>query len=180
MTGLTIGGLVLAAMVATPRAASAQSPVPFSPAAPGATQGKPVILLGADAGASQRAAGFVGVWVPMWNRLTRTPSVAAPRRGLEVMGSAGAGGFGIAAGPMSVVSEGWAMTVAADVRGTLTRTSNSPRDATPRATYVGADAGMVLTVIKFDVGIAHRVSGPTGPKAMIFTWRVGVQIPVGW
>jgi len=30
------------------------------------------------------------------------------------------------------------------------------------------------------LGTAHRTAGPPGPKATIFTWSVGVQLPLGW
>jgi len=37
----------------------------------------------------------------------------------------------------------------------------------------------VLMSVRLNAGVAHRVSG-IGTKDTIFTWGVGVQIPIGW
>ena len=75
--------------------------------------------------------------------------------------------------------EGPFLTTGFDALFTVTRTTSDPRDADPEATYAGIEAGLIMMSVRLNAGVAHRVNG-TGTKDTIFTWGVGVQIPIGW
>ena len=100
--------------------------------------------------------------------------------GVVLRGAAGAGGFRFDGGLAALAREGPFLTTGFDAVATLTRTTASPRAADPKAIYLGAEAGLVLMSVRVGAGIAHRVSGTDGPKATIFTWSIGVQLPLGW
>lgn len=102
------------------------------------------------------------------------------RAGIVVTGRAGTGGFDVAVGGAALALEGPFLTTGFDGLFILTRTGHTPRGATENATYVGGEAGLVLMSVRLSAGVAHRVAGTPGPKATIFTWSVGAQIPVGW
>ena len=66
-----------------------------------------------------------------------------------------------------------------DMRVVMNHTFSSPRHATPNSNYVGFEAGLLFGYIfRISAGVSHRISGPSGPHATIFTWSGGVQIPV--
>jgi predicted S18 family serine protease len=41
-------------------------------------------------------------------------------------------------------------------------------------------AQTTLMSVRVAAGVAHRVSGTDGSKATIFTWSIGVQLPLTW
>ena len=102
------------------------------------------------------------------------------RVGLLGAGSAGTGGWRVAAGGAALALEGPFLTTGFDALFTVTRTTETPRDAAAASTYVGGEAGMVIMSVRLSAGVARRAAGTPGPKATIFTWGVGVQIPLGW
>lgn len=98
--------------------------------------------------------------------------------GLEVEASAGVGGARLALGRASFFGgEGDPILIVVDILVGLTRTWNSPDRASSDSTYVGLEYGMMGLAVRVSAGVAHRVAGPEGPKATIFTWSVGMQAP---
>ena len=95
-------------------------------------------------------------------------------------GSAGAGGFRVAAGGAALALEGPFLTTGFDALFTVSRTGHTPRGAAADSTYLGGEAGLIIMSVRLSAGVAHRVAGASGSKATIFTWNVGVQIPLGW
>lgn len=151
-----------------------QAPVPEK-------QGGPLVLFNAQYGTPLRLAGGIGVLLPVGKPVRNTDGgTEGTRAGLEVEAGAGAGGMRLAVGPAAYMYEGAIMGVGVDARVTLARASDSPRGATVHSTYLGAEAGLVISLMKVSAGVAHRVAGLSGQKAMIFTWSVGVQVPIGW
>ena len=92
----------------------------------------------------------------------------------------GSGGFSVGAGGAALALEGPYLTTGFDALFTVTRTGETPRGAGADSTYVGVEGGLVLMSVRLSAGVAHRADGPPGPKATIFTWSVGVQLPLGW
>ena len=134
-------------------------------------------------GAPQRLAAGVSVLVPIGELKSEDGFTGG--RGVEIGASAGAGGWRVAGGPIMAAFPFWA-----NLLGTVTRTSASPRGATPRATYLGVEAGVAsipiggddnrIVLLRPSVGVMHRVSGPAGPKRTTFTWSVDLQVVGGW
>lgn len=78
------------------------------------------------------------------------------------------------------VSGGWARFLefaGIDARAVVTRTFASPRAASPRATYAGAEAGLTIYYVRVSAGVAHRLGG-SGEKSTIFSWSGALQIPI--
>jgi hypothetical protein len=99
--------------------------------------------------------------------------------GLLVEAGAGTGGRRFAAGLASRVKDpGGPVLFGADALFTLRWTDDSPRAASANATYLGAEAGLLLIGVRVSVGVATRVAGLDGPDNTIFTWSVGAQ--TGW
>ena len=135
-------------------------------------------------GAPQRLTGGLSVLVPVSK--TRREEGALVARGIELQGSAGQGGWRIAAGPF-LAGIPWLWT---DVLLTTTRTRDDPRGAFPKSTYVGIEAGLAIitplneyvshrfaVMVKPSVGFAHRLDGPIDSKRTMFTWSVGAHVP---
>ena len=125
-------------------------------------------------------AGTAGVLIAPPKPFRSGDSPDSSRAGVVVTGRAGTGGFGVAVGGAALALEGPFLTTGFDGLFTLTRTGHTPRGATENSTYVGGEAGLVLMSVRLSAGVAHRVAGTSGPKATIFTWSVGAQIPLGW
>jgi hypothetical protein len=140
----------------------------------------PVFLLGGQYGAPTRLAGTAGVLIAAPRRFTPAGSPDSSRAGLVLSGSAGTGGFRVAAGGAALALEGPFLTTGFDALFTVTRTGDAPRSAAIRSTYVGGEAGLVIMSVRLSAGVAHRAAGGSGPKATVFTWSVGAQIPIGW
>jgi hypothetical protein len=148
--------------------------------APTTTKDRPLLLLSAEYGTPLRWAGGAGVLIPRGRPVRMDGGTSGTRAGIEIAASAGQGGARVTAGPALIANEGGAMIVGLDFRGTLARTRARPRGATGDSTYIGAEAGLAISVVRFSAGVAHRVAGPAGSKGTTFTWTVGLQIPLGW
>jgi hypothetical protein len=140
----------------------------------------PVVLIGGQYGAPTRLLGAAGVLIAPLRPFKPGDSPDSSRAGLVVAGSAGTGGFRAGAGVAALALEGPFLTTGFDALFTVTRTTGTPLGASGDSTYVGGEAGLVIMSVRLSAGVAHRAAGPTGSKAMVFTWSVGVQIPVGW
>ncbi len=142
--------------------------------------GKPAIVLGGQFGTPTRLFGSVGVLVGPTGPLTSGTAPDSSRTGLLVKAGGGAGGFTIGGGFAALALEGPFLTTGFDALVTVTRTGKTPRAAAPDATYGGFEAGLVLMSVRLHAGVSHGIAGPTQSKATIFTWGIGVQIPLGW
>ena len=140
----------------------------------------PVFLVGGQYGAPTRLTGTAGVLIAPARPFKPGTSPDSSRVGLVVAGSAGTGGWRVAAGGAALALEGPFLTTGFDALFTVTRTTETPRDAAAASTYVGGEAGLVIMSVRLSAGVARRAAGTPGPKATIFTWGVGVQIPLGW
>jgi hypothetical protein len=150
-------------------------------ALPNAVAADPVFLLGAHYGAPTRAAATAGVLIPVGTQPEHDIQPSVMRRGLIVDAAIGAGGQQLSAGWGARMHEGNLLLLyGLDFSATLTRTTNSPRSAAANSLHAGASAGLNLSVVRVTAGIERRISGASGPKATIFTWSVGVQVPLGW
>jgi hypothetical protein len=103
-------------------------------------------------------------------------------RAIEARTSVGAGGWRVAGGLAWIAYPLWP-----DLVATVTRTSATPRNASPRSTYVGVEAGYAFPVLcirnqfisaRPSLGVAQRVNGPSGPHRTMFNW--GVSLLVVW
>jgi hypothetical protein len=140
----------------------------------------PVVLVAGQYGTPTRWFGSAGVLIAPAKPIKPGSSPDSSRAGLVVTGRAGGGGFGLAAGGTALALEGPLLTTGFDALLTLTRTGHAPRGAAADSTYAGVEAGLILMSVRLSAGVAHRTAGPPGLKATIFTWSVGVQIPLGW
>ena len=142
---------------------------------------RPVVtLVGGHYGAPTRLTGSAGLLIGRPIPFQPGTASDSSRAGLLITGSAGAGGVRMAAGVAGLALEGPYLTTGFEALGTITRTATAPRGATSEATYVGAEAGLVLMSVRLSAGVAQRAAGPSESRATIFTWSVGVQVPVGW
>ena len=140
----------------------------------------PVVLAGGGYGSPAEVFASGGVLIARAKPFEPGASLDSSRAGLVVAARAGTGGFGIAAGGAALALEGPFLTTGIDALFTVNRTTGSPRSAAPDSTYVGGEVGLVIMSVRLSAGAAHRTAGPAGPDATIFTWSVGVQIPLGW
>jgi len=140
----------------------------------------PVVLVGGQYGTPTGLLVTAGVLIARPKPFNPGTSPDSSRAGLVVTGGVSTGGFSLAAGGAFLALEGPFLTTGFDARFTLTRTGHAPRRAAADSTYVGGEAGLVIMSVRLAAGAAHRAAGPTGPKATILTWSVGVQIPLGW
>jgi len=67
-----------------------------------------------------------------------------------------------------------------DLMANVAKTWGHPTRGGADSTYVGAEAGYVFLSVRTTLGFAHRVAGPKGPDATIFTWSFGIQVPLKW
>jgi hypothetical protein len=140
----------------------------------------PVFLVGGQYGTPTRLVGTAGVLIAPPRPFQPGGSPDSSRVGLVLAGGAGTGGFRVAAGGAALALEGPFLTTGFDALFTVTRTAETPRGAGADSTYLGGEAGLVIMSVRLSVGVAHRTAGTRGPKVTIFTWSVGVQIPLGW
>ena len=128
----------------------------------------PLFLPSVQYGAPLRTSAGLAVFIPT------SEEGGARRQGFIVEGSLGAGGargsFGIAR---------FIEYAGVDARAVFTRTWASPREASARSTYAGAQAGLSIAYVRVSAGVEHRLSGPSSPKATILSWTVGVEFPLG-
>lgn len=125
-----------------------------------------------------------------------TPERAAAHAGVAFGGSIPAGGgeleigggsivefsFGEGAGQFSVgrslvvLTEEKALRAVADVRATLAHTWDSPRGASPHATYAGIEGGLSVSLVRFTLGVSKRLEQKPIGSDVLVTWGIGVQI----
>ena len=72
-----------------------------------------------------------------------------------------------------------AVRVLADIRATVLRTWDSPRGASPHATYAGIEGGLSLSVVRFTLGVSKRIESKSTGANVLVTWGVGLQVRVG-
>lgn len=140
----------------------------------------PVFLVGGQYGAPIRLTGTAGVLIAPPRPFTPAGSPDSSRVGLVLSGGAGTGGFRVAAGGAALALEGPFLTTGFDALLTVTRTREKARGAAGQSTYVGGEAGVVIMSVRVSAGLARRTAGVPGPKATIFIWSVGAQMPLGW
>lgn len=141
----------------------------------------PLFLVGAHFGAPTRLTGTAGILLPVGSQPDSPVQPSVTRSGLLIEGAIGSGGTHVAAGVGVRMTEGsLILTYGLDLVATFTRTFDSPRRAAPDSTYAGVTAGLTLAAFRVTAGVERRVAGPAGPRATVFTWGVGIQIPFGW
>jgi hypothetical protein len=125
-----------------------------------------------------RTTAGIGILFPFGNPDVEDHGVLS-YPGLLVEAGAGAGGRRIAFGLASRVKDSRGPVLfGVDALMAVKWTGSSPRAASGSATYLGAEAGLLLLAIRLSAGVARRVDGPAGPHRTIGTWSVGVQ--TGW
>lgn len=151
-------------------------------AVPAGLRAGPLILLNAQYGAPMRASVGIGVLASSNGRNgSRSVEERQMRSGLLVAGNVGKGGEQLAVGIGGLVTEGsYLLTYGFDIRGTVTRTGKSPRQATAESTYGGVEAGVTVSLLRVSAGYARRLSGASGSDRHTLTWSVGLQLPLGW
>jgi hypothetical protein len=131
----------------------------------------PSVFLGVQGGAPLRLSGGATAFIPFGRAVSGDG--LKQQEAVELQASGGLGGARVAGGVAFLAGP-----FGPDVLVSLTRTSGSPRSATPRATYVGVEGGFNCMIARVSVGLAQRVAGPSGQKDTIFTWQAAVQLPV--
>jgi hypothetical protein len=134
----------------------------------------PLVVPFVQYGAPQRLTSGLSVLFPIGK--TRRKEGALVTRGIEVQGSAGQGGWRVAAGPFRAGLP-WLW---GDILLTATRTRDDPRGAFPESTYVGVEAGIAIitplnefvshrfgVMFKPSVGFAHRLDGPFDDSLLV-------------
>jgi hypothetical protein len=84
---------------------------------------------------------------------------------------------GQSAGRLAFGRAGYLEYLGLDARAFVSRTWGDPLNASPDATYLGAEAGLSIAYVRVAVGAARRVAGPEGRHATVFTWSAGIQVP---
>lgn len=131
-----------------------------------------LLLPGGQYGSPLRTSGVLAVYVP-----TKVEG------GFRSRGWIADGGVGQAGARASFGRAAVLEYLETDLRGVVYRTWGTPRGASTRSTYIGAEAGMSIAYARFTAGIARRISGArrasgaSGDGATIVTWGVGVQVP---
>lgn len=139
----------------------------------------PVWFLGAQYGTPLRTAATAGVLIPVGAQPDADVQPSVSRRGVIIDAAVGRGGQRLAVGWGGHLTEGsWLLNYLLDVSGTVTRTSSAPRVASTRSTYAGVSGGLTLSIVRPTAGIERRVAGLHDGKATVFTWGVGVQVPL--
>lgn len=144
------------------------------------TPGRPIFLVSGRYDVPLRALGAVGILLPVGLPTSGDLGCAVKaHEGVMIEAGAGRGGVRFAGGFANrVKATGEPVIFGQDVLVTFSRTGETPRKASAHSTYVGAEGGLTLVMVRFSVGVARRVSGAEGPSATIFTWSVGLH--TGW
>lgn len=114
------------------------------------------------------------------SRLTAGVSVFLPTRaeggfrrdGYIFEARAGIGGGRIAAG-----LAGYLEYLGLDARLFVARTWNTPLNASNDSTCAGLEGGLSIAYFRGSLGVAQRLSGPSGPYGTVLTWSFGLQVP---
>jgi hypothetical protein len=126
----------------------------------------PMFLPAVTYGRPLRLSAALSVFLP-------TADDGQQRDGFIVDAAAGQGGARLGFGRATFVEY-----VGLDARAVAIRTFASPGGASGKSTYAGLEAGLTLAYVRVSAGLARRLSGPTGPRATIFTWTAGFQYPI--
>jgi hypothetical protein len=103
------------------------------------------------------------------------------KRGIAFEASYGLRGARLAVGSSALGRDCSSRTLfGADVLANVTKTWDQPTQRGTTSTYLGAEAGWTALSVRLTFGLAHRVAGPSGPGATIFTWSAGIQLPLKW
>jgi len=84
---------------------------------------------------------------------------------------------GIGGGRVAVGRAGYLEYLGIDTRLFLVRTWNVPLNAPKDSTYAGVEGGVSIAYIRASLGVAQRLSGPSGPYGTVLTWSAGFQLP---
>lgn len=159
---LTAAVVAVLAAILTPCGAEArQAPPPTLPAP------FRIVFAGAQYGTPLKASASLGLFRSQPNP-ARHPQID----GFIVEAGAGPGGVRASAG-----LAGFLEFFGLDLRGVVTRTFSQPRGASARSTYGGVEGGLTIYYVRLSAGVAHRLAGPPGDKATIFSWGAAVLIP---
>ena len=130
----------------------------------------PFVVVDIHGGALLRRAGGAAILFPFGS--AQSDDNLTKQRAVELQAGGGRGGVRVGGGMAWLTGP-----FGPDVLLQVTRTSDSPRGGRPRTTYLGLEAGYTLPLLRFSVGVARRVAGPSGPKGTVFTWEVGIRVP---
>ena len=139
-----------------------------------------VVLVGGQWGAPSGLSGSVGF---LFGPAVLVEAGADPdsgRKGLIVSGSGGVGGFSVAVGGGVLGREARVLPTGFDGLLRVTRTTSNPTNAAADTTYVGVEAGLVLTGVRLCAGVSHRIGAPSGSHDTIFTFGIGIQLAPSW
>ena len=123
----------------------------------------------------------IAVLIPIGKPYTDSDWGLLTRNGVEIEASSGLHGARLAVGHGVRGKDCSSRALfGGELLGTVTRTWGRPTRGTTNSTYVGVEAGWVFLSVRTTIGVAHRVAGPTGPGGTIFTWTLGIQVPLKW
>jgi hypothetical protein len=129
-------------------------------------------------GAPARFSGGLGVLVPVGDQSFSGHSGEVHAGALFAV-SRGSGATQVAVGTGIVLIEGNSLqSYGLDFGATITRTSATPRLASAHSTYLGAELGIAISVVRGSAGFAHRIAGPMAPHGNRFVWSIGLQLPL--
>ena len=103
------------------------------------------------------------------------PTKAEPgfrREGFIVEARAGQSGGRLAFGRV-----GYLEYLGLDARVFAGRTWGDPLNASTDSTYAGVEGGMTIAYVRVALGVAQRLSGPSGKHGTVLTWSAGVHVP---
>ena len=65
-----------------------------------------------------------------------------------------------------------------DTRVFVGRTWGEPLNASPDSTYAGVEGGVTVAYVRVALGVAQRLSGPSGKHGTVITWSAGLHVPL--
>jgi hypothetical protein len=95
------------------------------------------------------------------------------REGYIVEARAGQSGGRVAFGRV-----GYLEYLGLDARAFLGRTWGDPLNASTDSTYAGVEGGMTIAYVRIALGVAQRLSGPSGKHGTVLTWSAGLHVPI--
>jgi hypothetical protein len=140
----------------------------------------PVVLLSGQYGAPARYSGSLAVLIPVERSSGSDTVPVATTRGPLIGATGGAGAGRLELGYVALVSSGspiWSFGF--DGRASIMRTWESAKEAAPGSTYIGLEAGIMLSLVRLSVGVGQRIAGASGDHGTIITWSAGIQVPIG-
>ena len=160
---------VVGAAAAIPSAAFGQCPETRA--------SRPLFVTGIANEVPLRAAGSVGILLPVWDLEYGDPGCTVPAyRGVVLEASAGRGGQLFAVGLARWVKPDDAPALfGQDVLVSVIRTRTSPRAADANSTYVGVEGGVTVLAVRVSAGVARRLTSE-GSNSTIFRWSLGARV----